>query len=89
MFSGLPIEIQQEAKRAYRLFRANPAHPSLHFKKVEGESDIYPARIGRDYRALAVMKGNRVVWYWIGGHSSQPYHDAFLEPIAVPVVANW
>lgn len=27
------------------------------------------ARIGLDYRALAVMKGNRVVWYWIGGHS--------------------
>jgi len=69
LFSELPFEIQQEAKRAYRLFRANPAHPSLHFKKVEGESDIYPARIGLDYRALAVMKGNGVVWYWIGSHS--------------------
>ena len=69
LFSGLPPEIQQEAKRAYRLFRASPAHPSLHFKKVEGESDIYSARIGLDYRALAVLKGDRVVWYWIGGHS--------------------
>jgi hypothetical protein len=65
----LPLEIQQEAKLAYRLVRASPAHPSLHFKKVEGESDIYSARIGLDYRALAVLRGDRVVWYWIGGHS--------------------
>ena len=69
LFFDLPPEIQPEAKRAYRLFRASPAHPSLHFKKVEGENDIYSARIGLDYRALAVMKGDRVVWYRIGGHS--------------------
>ncbi len=69
LFGDLPPEVQQEAKRAYRLFRANPAHPSLHFKKLEGEDDIYSVRIGLDYRALAVMKRNRVVWYWIGSHS--------------------
>ena len=69
LFYGLPLEIQQEAKRAYRLFHASPGHPSLHFKKVEGENDIYSVRIGLDYRALAVMKGDRVVRCWIGGHS--------------------
>jgi hypothetical protein len=69
LFSSLPEEVQQEAKRAYRHFRTNPTYPSLHFKKLEGHDDIYSVRIGLGYRALAVMKGNRVVWYWIGGHA--------------------
>jgi len=25
--------------------------------------------IGLDYRALAVMRKDRVVWYWIGNHA--------------------
>jgi hypothetical protein len=69
LFSGLPVDVQREAQRAYQLFQANPAHPGLHFKKLEGEDDIYSARIGLDYRALAVMKKDRIVWYWVGSHS--------------------
>ena len=68
-FSELPFDVQRDAKRAYRLFQSNPAHPGLQFKKLEGEDDIYSARIGLDYRALAVMKKDRIVWYWIGSHS--------------------
>jgi hypothetical protein len=56
LFSDLPSDVQREAQNAYRLFQANPAHPGLHFKKLQGEEDIYSARIGLDYRALAVMK---------------------------------
>ena len=37
-----------DAKRAYRLFQNNPAHPGLQFNKQEGEDDIYSARIGLD-----------------------------------------
>jgi hypothetical protein len=69
LFSDLPLDVQQDAKCAYRLFQSNPAHPGLQFKKLAGEDDIYSARIGLDYRALAVMKKDRVVWYWIGSHS--------------------
>jgi hypothetical protein len=69
LFSELPDEVQREAKRAYRLFLNNPAHPGLQFKKLEGEDAIYSARIGLDYRALGVMKKNRIVWYWIGSHA--------------------
>ena len=47
----------------------HPAHPGLQFKKLEGEDDIYSVRIGLGYRALAVMKKDRIVWYWIGNHS--------------------
>jgi plasmid maintenance system killer protein len=70
LFSQLPVDVQRDAQRAYRLFQDNPAHPGLHFKKLEGEDDdIYSARIGLDYRALAVMRKDRVVWYWIGSHA--------------------
>jgi len=69
LFSDLPSDAQRDAKRAYRLFENNPGHPGLQFKKLEGEQSIYSARIGLEYRALAVMKKDRVVWYWIGSHS--------------------
>ena len=69
LFSDLPFEVQRDAKRAYRLFQSNPAHPGLQFKKLESEDNIYSARIGLEYRALAVMKKDRIVWYWIGSHS--------------------
>jgi hypothetical protein len=69
LFSDLPSDVQRDAKRAYRLFLSNPAHPGLQFKKLESEDNIYSARIGLDYRALAVMKKDRILWYWIGSHS--------------------
>jgi len=61
LFSNLPPDVQQDAKRAYRLFQNNPAHPGLPFKKLEGEDNLYSARIGLDYRALAVMNKDRIV----------------------------
>jgi hypothetical protein len=58
LFGDLPQDAQRDAKRAYRLFRSNPAHPGLQFKKLEGEDHIYSARIGLGYRALAVMNND-------------------------------
>jgi hypothetical protein len=69
LFTDLPFEAQRDAKRAYLLFQNNPAHPGLQFKKLEGEDNIYSVRIGLEYRAVAVMKKDRIVWYWIGSHA--------------------
>jgi hypothetical protein len=69
LFSHLSADAQDDARRSYRLFQSNPSHPVLQFKKLEGEDDIYSARIGLGYRALAVMRKDRVVWYWIGSHA--------------------
>ncbi|MGA2184887.1 MAG: hypothetical protein ABSH47_17855 [Bryobacteraceae bacterium] len=69
LLSDLPVDVQDDARRARRLFQSNPSHPGLQFKKLEGEDDIYSARIGLGYRALAVMKKDRIVWYWIGSHA--------------------
>ena len=66
LFSELPFDAQRDAMRA---FQSNPAHPGLQFKKLEGEDNIYSVRIGLEYRALAVRKDDRIVWYWIGSHS--------------------
>ena len=59
----------ERSQARLKFFQSNPAHPGLQFKKLEGEDDIYSARIGLDYRALAAMKKDRIVWYWIGSHA--------------------
>ena len=68
-FASLPRDIRKHAQRAYRLFRADPHHSSLRFKKVDEESNVYSVRIGLGYRALAVLDGSTIVWFWIGSHA--------------------
>jgi len=53
---------------AYQLWKANPDHPSLHFKRVDEEEPIYSARVTEDYRVLGLLEGDTVIWYWIGRH---------------------
>ena len=79
LFSDLPVDAQREAQRAYRLFQSNPAHPGLQFKKLEGEDDIYSARIGLEYRALAIVKKDRIVWY---GSAITPNTTVWSDPLA-------
>jgi hypothetical protein len=54
-FASLPEDVRRHARRAYRLFRADPHHASLRFKKVDKESNAYSVRMELGYRALAVM----------------------------------
>jgi hypothetical protein len=62
----LPQAVRQLADRSYQLLKANPAHPSLHLKKV---GPFWSARVGLHYRALAVESGQDRVWFWIGSHA--------------------
>jgi len=68
-YEELPQDVKLRAKRAYKLFRLNPAHPGLNFKKVDDQDNVYSARVGLGYRALAQMDGEDVVWFWIGPHA--------------------
>lgn len=61
----MPPEVRERARRAYRLWRENPDLPGLRFKRVG--QDVF-VRIGRDYRALGLIEGDVVYWYWIGRH---------------------
>jgi len=53
-FAELPEPVRKQARRAYQLFRQNPSHPGLNFKKVDEQKNIYSVRVGLGYRALAV-----------------------------------
>ena len=65
-YAQLPKEIQRLADENYELLKADPRHPSLHFKKV---GRMWSVRIGIHYRAAAVGDGSDIVWFWIGHHS--------------------
>ncbi len=67
-FGNLPEPIRQRARGAYALFRQNPSHPGLGFKKIDNENN-YSVRIGLGYRALGHMDGDCIIWFWIGPHS--------------------
>jgi hypothetical protein len=68
LYSAAPAQRQVQIKRAYKLWRENPAHPSLRFKKVHETEPIYSARVDLDWRAVGVLDGDTVVWFWVGPH---------------------
>ena len=67
-FEGLADDVKQQAGDAYRIFQNDPSHPGLRFKKVHPELPVYSARINRDHRAVGVLNGDTIVWFWIGNH---------------------
>ncbi len=68
LFHDLPLPIQHKAHNAYRQWRANPSTRGLRFKRVSEEEPIYSVRIGRGYRALGLLEGDTIYWYFIGNH---------------------
>ncbi len=79
-FHGLPERVRRTARKNYKLWKANPHHPSLEFKRVKGAKDIYSIRTGIGWRALGVMKegGDTIVWFWIGSHGE---YDKLLRSL--------
>lgn len=69
MYANLPDQVRLQARKAYNLFRGDPPHPGLSFKKVDVEDNVYSARIGLGYRALGKLDGDEIVWFWIGSHN--------------------
>jgi hypothetical protein len=67
-YKNLDMTVKSRAKKAYRLWIENPFHPSLHFKCINSEEDIWSVRITLNYRALGVLDGDTVTWFWIGSH---------------------
>lgn len=68
LLAVLPAHVRTQAREAYELFRQNPSHPGLGFKKVYPDPSSYSARVGIGYRAVDIMDGNTVIWFWIGSH---------------------
>jgi hypothetical protein len=66
-FNALPLEVRDLADKNYSLLRDDPAHPSLHIKRIK--EDLWSVRIGIRYRALAFEVDDGFYWFWIGPHS--------------------
>ncbi len=68
-YDRLPTPVQRLADKNYALLKADPHHPSLHFKKVGKRRELWSVRIGEHYRALGSEKPGGIVWFWIGPHA--------------------
>ena len=77
-YGRLPEHVQARAREAYRRFKDDPRHPSLHFKQVHATLPVYAARVGLGYRALGVLDGETVAWFWIGTHGD---YDQLLRTL--------
>ncbi|MFL6569582.1 MAG: hypothetical protein ACJ8LI_10470 [Chthoniobacterales bacterium] len=64
-FGRLSAEQQKRVRKAYRLWRSNPRHPSLRFKKV---GRLWSVRVTDAMRALGVDKDGVIVWFYVGPH---------------------
>jgi hypothetical protein len=69
-YQALSPEVRRLARKNFRLWLRDPYHPSLHFKKV---GRYWSARVGSDHRALAIVEGERVEWFWIGSHEEYDF----------------
>ena len=75
-FVNLPESVQKAARKNYQLWKINPNHPSLEFKKVHNQKPIYSVRISREWRAVGIRHGNSITWFWIGSHAE---YDLILK----------
>lgn len=77
-FKGLPESVKNLAEKNYRLWKDNPYHKSLKYKKVSQTREVYSVRIGKGWRALAVKKKSDVIWFWIGSHGE---YDKLIQSL--------
>jgi hypothetical protein len=68
-YARLSEHVRRRAGEADHRFQGSPSHPSLRFKQVHASEPIYAARVGLGYRALAIVDGDIVIWFWIGTHA--------------------
>jgi len=65
-YEALPDRVRTLAVKCFELLKADPAHPSLRFKRVGRFRSV---RVGLHYRALGVDVSDGVLWFWIGSHA--------------------
>ncbi len=68
LYQELPEPIRRLAVKNYRLWQQNPSHPSLDFKRLQGNRERFSVRVGGHYRALGRQVAGGVEWVWIGTH---------------------
>lgn len=69
LYAPLPEAVKLRAKEVFRLFSANPDHPSLRWKKLRSGRNYWSVRVNDQYRAVGVRQGETIEWFWIGTHN--------------------
>jgi hypothetical protein len=59
-YHELPAPIREAADKQFALWRENPRHRSLRFKRIR--DSLWSARVTDDFRALATPDGD--TWLW-------------------------
>jgi len=72
-YGKLPSSVRAKADSSFAKLRADPFHPSLHFKQV---GRYWSARVDLNYRAVATRDQDDMIWFWIGTHSE---YDRLLK----------
>ena len=68
-YRSLSEKDRRSARKTYRLWRDNPFHPSLRFKCINSQEDVWSVRINRSYRAIGILDKDTLTWFWIGNHN--------------------
>jgi hypothetical protein len=68
--------VRKQARHSYLLWKDNPAHPGVQFKRVHARQPIYSVRIGSGWRAVGLRHHDSVIWFWIGSHAD---YDGLLK----------
>ena len=73
-----PPKFGTPPRKAYVLFRENPQHPSLQFKKVHEREPVYSVRVTIAHRAVGLLENDKITWFWIGSHAD---YDRLLKSL--------
>ncbi len=65
-YDRLSDQAKALADKNFELLKTDPTHPGLQLKKV---GRYWSARVGRNYRAVAVEYDGHLLWFWIGTHA--------------------
>ena len=68
-FYALPEAVRTQARKNYQLWKQDPYHPSLRFKRVHPNEPLYSVRVGRNWRVLGLLENGTITWFWIGSHA--------------------
>ncbi len=69
LYHALPENVQRHARKAFRTWTENPAHPGMRFRQVHPSRRIYSIRVGLRWRALGQRSDDTMIWFWIGSHA--------------------
>lgn len=77
-YKNLPKQVRKTANKQYKIFKQDPYHPSLHFKKIHSTKPIFSARVNQNYRTIGILNENIIIWFWIGSHDD---YDKLIQNI--------